>query len=110
MQIIGRKHFVGDISLVEIYVFPLAALCLVAGDGVCIFYLNGIKITVGFDTFNAVGFQWNVGIVVHDLLIEFFVLLRGECRRLSEQTVKYDGGLQFVVVVVGQLQPNFRKM
>ena len=39
MDIVRREHIVGHIALVDIYVRPLSTLRLVAGYGVCVFYL-----------------------------------------------------------------------
>ena len=45
-EIVGRKHVFGYIALVYENALPLPALRLVAGDGIAVFYLQGIIIGV----------------------------------------------------------------
>lgn len=42
MDIVGREHVVGHVALVNIYVRPLSALCLMTCYGIGILYLQGI--------------------------------------------------------------------
>lgn len=42
MNVVGREHVVCHVALIDVYVRPLPALCLMAGYGVGILYLQGI--------------------------------------------------------------------
>ena len=44
--VVGVYHLLADVALVYEYPLPLAALCLVAGDGIAIFHLQGIVVRV----------------------------------------------------------------
>ena len=64
MDIVRREHIVGHVALVDIYVRPLSALRLVAGYGVCVFYLDGVEIGIFPYGFHAVSLSGYVGIVL----------------------------------------------
>ena len=68
MHVFGRKHVVSHVSLVNVYMLPLSALRLVAGNGIGKFYLQGVIIAVGFHGFEAVGLERKVLIIVHHAL------------------------------------------
>ena len=48
-EVVGREHLLRDVALVYVDVAPLSALCLVAGDGVGILYLQCIVVDILLD-------------------------------------------------------------
>ncbi len=63
MDVVGSKHVVGHVALVQIDMSPLTALRLVAGHGIGELYLQGIVELVRAHMLHAVGLQGDVGII-----------------------------------------------
>ena len=81
---------------------PLSALCLVAGDGVGEFHLQGVVVAVFFELLQTVGLVRNVSIVGHHALVKLLLLVAGEGWRLRGEGVEQDGSREFCIVVVGK--------
>ena len=110
MNVVRREHVVGHITLVEIYVLPLSALCFMAGDGIGILYLKGIEMVVFAHCFHLFCLGIDVEIVVVDSGKELLLLLVGQRRRLRGEAVGDDGERRLVVVVVGETQHDIGEM
>lgn len=110
VDIVGREHVVGHVALVNIYVRPLSALCLVAGNGIGILYLQGIVTRVLPYLLQAVGFQRHILIVFHNSVEEPLALFARKSRSLSHKTVGYGGYHYFIIVVIGKLKPHVGKV
>ena len=65
-------------SLVNEYVFPLAALCLVAGYGVGLFDLQCIEMRIVTQLFHLLLPVGNIGIILHHAVEQTVTLLAGE--------------------------------
>lgn len=83
VDIVRREHIVGHVALVNIYVRPLAALCLVAGYGIGELNLQGVVVRVGTQTLHAVGTARLVGIILKYGVEELFALLVRKGRSLG---------------------------
>ena len=104
MEIVGIHHVVGHVPLVYIYVCPLSALRLVARHSVCVLYLQGIEVTVGTQLSQAVALAWQVGIVGHDTIVEFLLLLARQGRSIGCKGVEKHGGADLIVIVIGKTE------
>ena len=60
---IFSQHFFRHISDIEEDVHPLSALCLVAGDGIGIFYLHYIVMRIGFHLLHFSGLGGDIVII-----------------------------------------------
>ena len=69
MHIVGCQHVVGHVSLINVHVGPLSALCLMACGSIGELHLHGIIVAVHLDLLDAVGLMGNIGIVLHYLII-----------------------------------------
>ena len=87
MYIVGRQHIVRHVSLVDVYVRPLAALCLVARHGIGILYLQGIVVGVFLKLLVALGLGAYVGIIEHHLFKQAVALLTRQSRSLGRERV-----------------------
>ena len=56
-----------------------------------------------FESFDAVGLPWYVGIVGHDLFVKLLLLFLREGWGFGGEAIGNDDGLQLLVVVVGKL-------
>ena len=92
-------RFGGDVALVHEYAGPLAALGLVAGDGVGVFYLQGVVVGVLAHGFEALALGGQVGVVGEDGLVEAALLLVGEGWALALERGEHHAALHFFVVV-----------
>ena len=104
MDIVGSKHIVGHIALVEINMCPLSALRLMARYGIGELHLQGIIVFVGAHMLHAVCFQGDVGIVGKDTVEKLFALFVCQRWRLRLQGIKYNGSSKLIVVVVGKFK------
>ena len=108
-EVVGRKHVLGDVALVDVDVLPLSALCFMAGDGIGILDLQGIVVGVLAQTLHAVAFVCQFGIVLPDGREECLLLLPRQGWCLALQGIEQYGQLHLLVVVVGELDYGIGK-
>ena len=104
MDIIGSKHIVRHIPLIYIDMRPLSTLCLMTGNGIGKLHLQSIEIRILPDCLHTVCLQWYVLIIFLYLTEKLLLLVMGQSRRLTRQSIQQNRCLQFVIVVIRKLQ------
>ena len=82
VQVVGSEHVVSHVTLVDIDMRPLTALCLVTSDGIGELHLQGIVVAILLQLVQAVLLQRDVRVVVHHAVVELLLLLAGQRRRV----------------------------
>lgn len=88
MDIIGSKHIIRHIALVYIDMRPLSALRFMTGNGISKLHLQSIEIWVLPDCLHTVCLQGYVLIIFLYLMEKLFLLIMGQSRSLTRQSVQ----------------------
>ena len=109
MDIIGRKHIVRHITLVEIDMRPLTTLSLMTRHGIGILNLKSVIILIALQFFDAVGLETDIGIILHHSIVELQVLLMRQSRSLGREGIETNNGCEFEIIVIGKLHGYLSK-
>ena len=108
-QHVARHRLVAEQTTVDENGTPLAALRLVAGNGIGKLYLNGIKMRVLTNFLKAFNLALNIEVVLFHLAKESVALLPGQRRGLRGNGIEQDLALQLGVVIVSEGQHSGSK-
>ena len=101
-QHVARHRFVAEQAAVHEDGLPLAALRLVAGDGIGKLHLHGIEMRVLADLLETLDLALHVQIVLLDLVEQTRALVARERGRLRRERVEQDLARKIRVVVVAE--------